>query len=47
MKPGKARKDRPKGPKSFSRSGSKRVDQINVMIEDLKKEMIEKVLKNR
>lgn len=26
MKPGKARKDRPKGPKSFSRSGSKKVE---------------------
>jgi len=26
MKPGKARKDRPKGPKSFSRGGSKKVE---------------------
>jgi len=30
MKPGKARKDRPKGPKSFSRSGSKRVERSAV-----------------
>ena len=28
MKPGKARKDRPKGPKSFSRSGSKELNAL-------------------
>ena len=30
MKPGKSRKDRPKGPKSFSRGGSKRVERSAV-----------------
>ncbi|MGI9171354.1 MAG: 23S rRNA (guanosine(2251)-2'-O)-methyltransferase RlmB, partial [Candidatus Nanopelagicus sp.] len=30
MKPGKARKDRPKGPKSFSRSSGKRVERSSV-----------------
>ena len=30
MKPGKARKDRPKGPKSFSRIGGKRVERSAV-----------------